>query len=103
AYGTEAAAQTYFSRNAWELTLPQAALLAGLPPAPSIYDPFHNPRAAIARRNEVLFAMLRDGDITRAQYRFSRRYPLRLQPGRLYTKIKQPYLLYHVLDELVTV
>jgi penicillin-binding protein 1A len=103
AYGAEAAAQTYFSRNAWQLTLPQSALLAGLPQAPSIYDPFHNPRAAIARRNEVLFAMLRDGDITRAQYRFARRYPLRLEPGRLYTKIKQPYFFSYVLDELVRV
>ena len=41
-----------------DLTSPQAALLAGLPQAPSIYDPFHNPQAAIARRNEVLQAML---------------------------------------------
>src|SRR5436190_19587571 len=60
AYGVEAAAQTYFSRHAWQLTLPQSALLAGLPQAPSIYDPFHNPRGAIARRNEVLYAMLRN-------------------------------------------
>ena len=43
AYGVEAAAQTYFSEHASELTLPQAALLAGLPQAPSVYDPFHNP------------------------------------------------------------
>jgi penicillin-binding protein 1A len=103
AYGAEAASQTYFSRNAWELSLPQAALLAGLPQAPSIYDPFHNPRAAIARRNEVLFAMLRNGDITHAQYRFARDYPLRLEPGRLYTRIKQPYFFSYVLDELVRV
>ncbi len=103
AYGVEAAAQTYFSRHASELTLPQGALLAGLPQAPSIYDPFHNPRAAIGRRNEVLYAMLRDGDITRAQYRYARRYPLRLQPGRLYSKIKQPYFFSYVLDELVRV
>src|SRR5207247_9587517 len=95
------AAQTYFSRNAWQLTLPQAALLAGLPQAPSIYDPFHNPRAAIARRNEVLFALLRDGEITHSQYRFARRYPLRLEPGRLYTKIKQPYFFSYVLHEFV--
>jgi penicillin-binding protein 1A len=103
AYGVEAAAQTYFSRHAWQLTLPQSALLAGLPQAPSIYDPFHNPRAAIARRNEVLYAMLRNRDITRAQYRYARRYPLRLVPGRLYTKIKQPYFFSYVLDELVRV
>src|SRR5215468_11903587 len=60
AYGVEAAAQTYFSRHAWQLTLPQSPLLAGLPQAPSIYDPFHNPRAALERRNEVLYAMLKN-------------------------------------------
>ena len=50
----------------------QAALLAGLPQAPSIYDPFHNPKAALARRNEVLKAMLEDGgDHARAQYRWA--------------------------------
>jgi penicillin-binding protein 1A len=103
AYGVEAAAQTYFSRHAWQLTLPQSALLAGLPQAPSIYDPFHNPRGAIARRNEVLYAMLRNRDITRAQYRYARRYPLHLVPGRLYTNIKQPYFFSYVLDELVRV
>ena len=103
AYGVEAASQTYFSRHASQLTLPQSALLAGLPQAPSIYDPFHNPRAASGRRNEVLYAMLRSGDITRAQYRYARRYPLRLQPGRLYSKIKQPYFFSYVLDELVRV
>src|SRR5207237_630606 len=97
AYGVEAASQTYFSRHASQLSLPQAALLAGLPQAPSVDDPFHNPRAAIARRNEVLFAMLRNGDVTRAQYRFARHYPLRLRPGRLYTKIKQPYFFSYVL------
>jgi penicillin-binding protein 1A len=100
AYGVEAASETYFSRHAAELNLPQAALLAGLPQAPSVYDPFHNPRAAIERRNEVLYAMLNNGDITRAQYRFARRYPLRLRAGRLYTKIKQPYFFSYVLDEL---
>ena len=100
AYGVEAASQTYFSRQASQLTLPQAALLAGLPQAPSVYDPFHNPRAAIVRRNEVLFAMYRNGDIDRGQYRFARRYPLRLVPGRLYSSIKQPYFFSYVLDEL---
>jgi penicillin-binding protein 1A len=100
AYGVEAAAQTYFSRHASQLTLPQAALLAGLPQAPSVYDPVHNPTAAVARRNEVLYAMERNGDITRAQFNFARRVPLRLELGRLYTKIKEPYFFSYVLDEL---
>ena len=54
AYGIEAAAETYFSVPASRLTLEQAALLAGLPQAPSYYDPLHNPAAALARRDEVL-------------------------------------------------
>src|SRR6478609_8011905 len=45
AYGVEAASQTYFSKHASQLSLAQSALLAGLPQAPSVYDPFHNPEA----------------------------------------------------------
>jgi membrane carboxypeptidase/penicillin-binding protein PbpC len=48
AYGAEAAAQTYFSKHAKDLTLSQAALLAGLPQAPSQYDPVRDPRTARA-------------------------------------------------------
>ena len=69
AYGIEAAAQTYFSKHARNLWLAQAAMLAGLPQAPSVYDPFHRPAAALARRDEVLRAMLQYGAITPAQYR----------------------------------
>ena len=68
AYGIEAAAETYFSVPASRLTLAQAALLAGLPQAPSYYDPLHNPAAALARRDAVLHALRRSGDITEAQY-----------------------------------
>ena len=100
AYGVEAAAQTYFSRHAKELTLLQAALLAGLPQAPSDYDPFHSPPAAIARRDEVLRAMLREGRRSLcAQYnRASARNSLGSRPGRIYTRIKQPYFFSYVLE-----
>ena len=64
AYGVEAAAQTYFSRHAKKLSLLQAALLAGLPQAPSVYDPFKNPRRALKRRNDVLEALYENGDIS---------------------------------------
>ncbi|HZQ15655.1 MAG TPA: transglycosylase domain-containing protein [Gaiellaceae bacterium] len=100
AYGVEAAAQTYFSKRARQLTLAQAALLAGLPQAPSIYDPFHNPRAALERRAEVLRAMLDTGAITEAQYRFASSRKLVLHPGRVYTRIKEPYFFGYVIDEL---
>ena len=58
AYGIEAAAEAYFGVHAKDLSLEQAALLAGLPQAPSAYDPLNRPDAAKARRAEVLRAML---------------------------------------------
>jgi penicillin-binding protein 1A len=100
AYGVEAASQTYFSRHARSLTLPQAALVAGLPQAPSVYDPLHNPKAALARRNVVLAAMRDTGAITRRQYRFAVRQPIVLDPGRLYKDIQQPYFFTYVSEEL---
>jgi penicillin-binding protein 1A len=102
AYGVEAAAQTYFSRRASRLTLLQSALLAGLPQAPSIYDPFHDPEAALARRNEVLHAMFTYGAITAGQYREGlRSHSLGLRPGHIYSSIKQPYFFSYVTDQLV--
>jgi penicillin-binding protein 1A len=101
AYGVEAAAQTYFSKHASQLSLVQSALLAGLPQAPSVYDPFHNPKAAVERRGEVLRAMLTNRDITLAQYQAAlRSQALDLKPGRVYTSIKQPYFFSYVIDEL---
>ena len=101
AYGIEAAAQTYFSKRASHLLLPQAALLAGLPQAPTLFDPFHRPQEAIARRDEVLRAMLSNGYITATQYANAvaeRR--LHLKAGRLYTRIREPYFFSYVRDEL---
>ena len=84
AYGIEAAAQTYFSKPARELTLNQSALLAGLPQAPSVFDPFQRPAQAIARRDEVLRAMLANGNITSSQYANAvAKRNLRLKAGRL--------------------
>ncbi len=101
AYGVEAASQTYFSRHAKNLSLLQAALLAGLPQAPSDYDPFHNPQAALARRNEVLRAMLDANVIPRRQYEAAvRSTSLGLKPGRIYTRIKEPYFFSYVREEL---
>src|ERR671935_1443587 len=68
AIGVEAAAETYYSKHARDLTLPEAAMIAGLPQAPSQYNPMLNPRAALARRNEVLNAMQQQGKITSTEY-----------------------------------
>jgi penicillin-binding protein 1A len=90
AYGAEAAAQTYFSKSASELSLVQAALLAGLPQAPTTDDPIRNPHAALARRNEVLRAMWKNRYITAAKLRRAEKKPLLLRPGHLYTQLHQP-------------
>jgi penicillin-binding protein 1A len=89
AYGVEAAAETYFSRSASELNLSQSALIAGLPQAPTAYDPFSNPKGALARRDEVLQALLKNGYITREQFRIAHQKSLGLKPGRLYTRQQQ--------------
>lgn len=68
----------------------QAALLAGLPQAPTTYDPLVNPSYALARRNEVLNAMWTNGYITHARYRQARKKPLGLRPGHLYSQLRQP-------------
>jgi penicillin-binding protein 1A len=101
AYGIEAAAQTYFSKRAKHLTLTQAALLAGLPQAPTLFDPFHRPDDAIQRRDEVLRALLAGHYITATQYAdaVADRH-LHLKPGHLYTRIREPYFFSYVRDEL---
>ncbi|MHB8060241.1 MAG: transglycosylase domain-containing protein, partial [Gaiellaceae bacterium] len=101
AYGVEAAAETYFSRHASQLTLVQAALLAGLPQAPSNYDPFYNKPAALKRRNEVLKAMLDNKDIDRAEYKQAVATPIRLKSGKIYANIREPYFFGYVTDKLV--
>jgi penicillin-binding protein 1A len=101
AYGIEAAAKTYFSKPATKLTLAEAALLAGLTQAPSTYNPFTNPRAALARRAEVLRAMWETGVITRKRFDKARRSELKLEPGRLYRDIREPYFFGYVRDELI--
>jgi penicillin-binding protein 1A len=101
AYGIEAAAQTYYSKNAAALTLPEAALLAGLPQLPSTYDPFNRPEIATARRNRVLEAMLNEGYIKRDQYDWAVNQGLRLKAGKLYTTIREPYFFSYVRDQLI--
>lgn len=77
-YGFEAGAEYYFSKHANNLTLPEAALLAGLPKGPSEFSPILNPDRAFRRRNTVIDAMLEDGAITAAQAEAARTVPLGL-------------------------
>jgi penicillin-binding protein 1A len=76
AYGIQRAAQTYFNTTASRLTLPQAALLAGIPADPSRFDPVANPRAAQARRLEVLKAMFSQEEISARDLKRAARAPL---------------------------
>lgn len=77
-FGFEAASEFFFGRHLTELTLPEAATLAGLPQNPNIYSPIRHPERCIERRNRVLQAMLDNGKISRAQYRSARAAPLGL-------------------------
>jgi len=78
-YGFEAASEYYFSKPARDLTLEQAALLAGLPKAPGQYSPILHPDRAIKRRNLVINAMLEDGKIMANQANDARGQPLGLK------------------------
>jgi penicillin-binding protein 1A len=101
ALGVEAAARTYFSRPARDLSLRQAALLAGLPQAPSLYDPFRRPEAALRRRNEVLAALRRAGEISAARYGIAAASPLGLRPGHRYRRVRAATFFGAVLRDLV--
>jgi penicillin-binding protein 1A len=76
AYGVERAARTYFGHSAKKLTLPESALLAGIPEDPSLYDPVAHPRTARTRRATVLGLMLQQGVIAAADYRRALRAPM---------------------------
>jgi penicillin-binding protein 1A len=101
AVGAEAAAQTYFSKPAKELGLTEAALIAGLPQAPSEYNPFLDPKAALKRRNEVLSAMAEQGYIDGEELQEARDSGLGLDPGHKYQVIKDPFLFDLVQQELI--
>ncbi len=79
AYGVEAASRRFFSRSAQDLTLPQAAMLAGLVKAPGAYDPIRNPKAAKQRRNVVLERMAVLGKVKRTVADKAKRRPLGLR------------------------
>jgi penicillin-binding protein 1A len=101
AVGAGAAAKIYFSRPVWKLSLEQAALLAGLPQAPSEYNPALHPGAALQRRNEVLAKMGRLGWVSPARARAAQRRGLELDLDRGYFAKRQPYFFDYVENELI--
>ena len=67
-YGMQTAAENYYGKDLKDLSIPQLALLAGMPQAPNQYDPYSHPEAALERRNLVLSEMQRQGYLTAEQY-----------------------------------
>ena len=102
AVGVGAASKIYFSRPVWKLTLEQAALLAGLPQAPSEYNPILNPRGALARRNEVLGKMAKLGYMSHERAAASERRGLELDLSNSYFKHRQPYFFDYVENKLIS-
>jgi penicillin-binding protein 1A len=79
AYGFSSAAQIYFGKNLKDISIAEAAMLAGLPKAPSAYNPVVNPKRARARQQYILLRMLQLGDITEAQYEQAKREKLKIK------------------------
>ncbi|HLI29574.1 MAG TPA: PBP1A family penicillin-binding protein [Terriglobia bacterium] len=94
-FGFEAASERYFGRHLMQLTLPEAALLAGLPRNPTYFSPVLHPRHALLRRNEVLAAMLNNRKISEQQYRAALAAPLGVRLRR-WNKEVAPYFVSYV-------
>ncbi|OGG29874.1 hypothetical protein A2973_00920 [Candidatus Gottesmanbacteria bacterium RIFCSPLOWO2_01_FULL_49_10] len=99
AWGIEAASHMYFGKSTQSLTLAEAALLAGLPAAPSEYSPFGNfPHKAIERQHQVIDRMTAEGYITKAQAEEAKNQPVTFAP--LATNIRAPHFVMYIKDIL---
>jgi penicillin-binding protein 1A len=101
ALGVQAAARVFFNKEASQLNLQQSALLAGLPQAPTSYNPFISPRLATERRNTVLEKMAQLRYITRAQARATEQAPLELTHSNYYAQRKEGFFFEYVHQQLV--
>ncbi|NPV83024.1 MAG: PBP1A family penicillin-binding protein [Candidatus Aminicenantes bacterium] len=81
-WGVESAAQLYFGKSVTELTLPEAALIAGIFRGPAIYSPYNNPKVTLNRRNHVLNRLAEEGFISRQQAEEFKKQPLEVLPLR---------------------
>lgn len=96
AYGIAAAARTFFDVDVEDLTIAQAALLAGLPQRPSDYDPQRRPKQAHARKRYVLERMRDERFITEAEYLEAINEPIVIQPRKAATYLDAPWYVEHV-------
>lgn len=102
AYGVAAAAQAYFGKELNQLTLPEMALIAGLPKAPSTLNPFVNQTAAKDRRDHVLHRMLERGYVTKPIYQQAILAPVKVAPRTLTLGMDAPYVAEMVRDSLIS-
>ena len=101
AYGVADAAWIYFSKTPEQLTVPEAAMIAGLPPAPSFYSPLVNPDLAEERRSIVLDRMAQAGFISASEAERGRNSPLGLKPATpKYFNSSAPYFTTWIAQEL---
>jgi penicillin-binding protein 1A len=101
ALGVQAASRVFFNKEASQLDLQQCALLAGLPQAPTSYNPFLHPTLATERRNTVLAKMAELGYITKSEASAAENASLGLSRGYYYTQRKEGFFFEYVHQELV--
>ncbi len=101
AYGVGAAAQVYYGKQVGALTLPEIAMIAGLPKAPSSNNPLANPQRAIERRNYVLGRMAKLGFITQAEYSAAIKEPITASLHVPKPEVEAPYFAEMVRADLV--
>lgn len=99
--GAQAAARVFFDKEVWQLDLQQCALLAGLPQAPSQYNPFFYPKAATKRRNEVLHKMAELKYISREEAKKTEAMGLQLKQGTYYQRHREPFFFEYVKQLLI--
>lgn len=93
-WGVQGAARTYFNKNVQDLTLPEAAVLAALPKAPSLYSPFQDEAHALERRNTVLVLMRDEGKITPQAYESAKAAPIGVMKSDKSNDLKGKYPAY---------
>lgn len=101
AYGIAAAANVYYGKTLSELTLAQQAMIAGLPKAPSSYNPLSNPQRALTRRNYILNRMLSIGYISPEEHQIALAEPLSAEPHNVSIELEAPYVAELVRHEMV--
>ncbi len=102
AYGVETASQTYFGKNSKDVTIAEAALLAGVIQTPNANNPFIDPGRALARRDKVISNMLEQGKISSAEAKAAIDTPIQLAPIDLVGGSRHPYFVDFVKQTILT-